>query len=475
MSARRKEACAAIAVLLLAGALRLFRLGQIPFEVDELYTLRDAADFGASSSGPGIAGRPLYYLLQHLLLQVLPPTPFMLRLPALVFGLAGVWVTLIVVRRLFGPAGAIVGAALVALSPWHLHASQSARYWTLVYLLAVLAMWFLVEASTTDRAKWWLAALGTMVLGTLTHPTFLFPMLGVLLAPALTPTESGVTWRWPSRHALTRLWIPFAVFLAAEFLFLRFTGNQAALRNLDPRGTLASLRLIPAMVQWANPAVVAAGAVSAVMLLRDPSEVGRRWGVMTLAGVLSGGGLLLAASFRTGVYADYGMSMLPLVFVAVGGATQRVTEQLAGRRLAAASAVALVLGAAMLPSTASHLSSGTRFDYRPSYSEIQRRAPDHLVVGWPIVLQQRYAPQLEFLELKMDPTFFHRILATRAGFWLVASYRRYGLVLDEDGVIAEWIDHHCITVLSTEPPRWDYRRYRVALHWCGTQEIPEAA
>ena len=71
-------------------------------------------------------------MMQHLLLKVIPPTALTLRLPAFLFGVLGVWATWRLARRAFGTTAGLVAAALVALSPWHLYASQFARYWTLV-------------------------------------------------------------------------------------------------------------------------------------------------------------------------------------------------------------------------------------------------------------------------------------------------------------------------------------------------------
>ena len=74
-----------VGIVVLAAALRLWGLPSWEWDGDELYTIRDARDLGASAvrtGAPGIAARPIYYLIQFLLLKVFPETPFFLRLPA---------------------------------------------------------------------------------------------------------------------------------------------------------------------------------------------------------------------------------------------------------------------------------------------------------------------------------------------------------------------------------------------------------
>src|SRR5687767_14559544 len=100
-NARPRWSRALLAILLLATLVRLPSLIQHPFLQDELYTLEEATDLFRTRLEPGINARPLYFLLQHVLLRVLPPTEVGLRAPALLFGLLGLWATWLVARRLF--------------------------------------------------------------------------------------------------------------------------------------------------------------------------------------------------------------------------------------------------------------------------------------------------------------------------------------------------------------------------------------
>lgn len=453
-------------LLLLAGVLRIPGMFSFPFDQDELYTIIEGSRLFHSPLHPGIQARPLYFLLQHVLLTIAPPTAPWLRLLPVLFGLLGVWATWAVARRLVGPVGAAAAAFLVAISPWHLYASDFARYYALLYLLAILAIGELLEGTRDDRpSRYWRAAL-LLVLGTLTHPTFCFPFVGVALGLSLSTSTGRYGWRWPSRRAWTFLWLPFLAALAIEWGVLHFTGSNAALNNFGGRGASATLRLVPALIEWMTPIVFAAALLGTVGLLADGRPDRRRLGLVVVGGIGSTLVLLLAAATRTDVYVDYGMSMLPLVFLAIGGGIQWVAERAPGVSRPLASALVGLIAAGVAPGTVSHLIDGTRFDYRPAFAAAAASDSGHLVLTWPIIQQRAYAPTLRAAELSSDTAALTATLQREGVVWVIASYHRDGLVANGGTRVEAWLDAACHEIRSFEKPRFDYRRYRVTILRC---------
>src|SRR5690606_26961846 len=68
---------------------------------------------------------------------------------------------------------------------------------------------YVLRAYETDRRRDYLAALAVLLAGTATHPTFVFPVIGVVLALTLVGPLGQVGWTWPSRRAWAALWGPF--------------------------------------------------------------------------------------------------------------------------------------------------------------------------------------------------------------------------------------------------------------------------
>jgi hypothetical protein len=452
-------------VLALAALLRLWGLTSFPLMQDELYTLHDATDFWNDPK----YSRPLYYIVQNLLLRLDLPTILLLRVPPFLFGLLGVWVTWKLGRRWFGSVAGLVAAFLVAVSPWHVFASQFARYWSLVYVLVALLYLILPVALERDRAGGYLAVLATIVAAGLSHPTALFPLPGILVAVLLVSDGGRLGWRWPTKNAWLYLWGPLVICAIGGFIAARTFGVYSGVPQ--GRGPQATLRLVFAMVQWLSPVVVVAAALAVVLLARRPSD--RRPAAIAIFGVASAVAALLLASTRAATYADYGIAVLPLVYVTIGGAVQRTADMVPSVSRALACGLTLIIATGAAPELASHLVDGTRFDFRPALAYIQRSAPERLVLTWPTVEALYYAPQLQIRGLRLNPNFLETTLEATDGFWLLTRHRRYGLVDPRPGARA-WIGDHCRTVLTTEKLRFDFRVYRVELAWCGGDRPPEA-
>lgn len=96
-------------------------------------------------------------LYQLLVLPLVPLSEAMavLRLPALAGGVLAVPAAWWVGRRIIGDGGAVVAAAVMAVSPMDAGASASARPGILVVPLSLLAVGALIRAADGDGRRWW--------------------------------------------------------------------------------------------------------------------------------------------------------------------------------------------------------------------------------------------------------------------------------------------------------------------------------
>jgi hypothetical protein len=459
------------ALLALGLTLRVIGLTSFIFEQDELYSIVESRALYASPLQPGIGARPLYYLIQHVVLELFPATPLSLRALPLLFGVLGIWATWALARQLFGGGAAALAAFLVAISPWHVHASGMARYWSLVYLLSALFCLALARASTTERPRAYHLALVVFLAGALSHPTFLFPAAGVALGLCCVRESGRLAWRWPSRAAWVHLWIPALAFLGLACAVLLLRHEASSVRNFSGRGHLAALRLLPAMVEWMTPTVAAAGGLGALVVWKGRGGLQQgRWGGVALLACLFSCSVLYAAALVTNVYADYGIAILPLVYVSAGGLIQLAGERFGAGRWVLGAVSAVILAAGILPSTVSNLYDGMRFDYRPAFSEISASGTRIPVLTWPLVLQRYYAPALRAEELVLDRASLDAALRRYADFWAVVSVQRYGILKDDSGEGAAWLAEHCRLHSSHQRARLDYRVYRVDLYRCRARD-----
>lgn len=142
-----------LAIGMFALALRLYGLGDKPFWLDEIASLRRA-----TASLPDLVvdslnnnHYPSYFLLLWLVGQI-GTSQWLLRLPSAVFGAVGASLTCAIGSRVAGrPSGAIAGL-LMAVSPFEVQFGQEARSYTLVSSLILTALFGLVRLAQEPAA-----------------------------------------------------------------------------------------------------------------------------------------------------------------------------------------------------------------------------------------------------------------------------------------------------------------------------------
>ena len=146
-SGERRWSILAIALVLLAFAVRVYRLDADSLWFDEATTARNLAlPFGQVIAEAQSLGHGPYYLLLRLLPN-LERSEFSLRYPSVLWGVLGVAAIFAVGRRLFGGGAGALASLLLLLSPMHVWYSREARTYcwvlaaTLLTVGAFLDLW----------------------------------------------------------------------------------------------------------------------------------------------------------------------------------------------------------------------------------------------------------------------------------------------------------------------------------------------
>jgi 4-amino-4-deoxy-L-arabinose transferase-like glycosyltransferase len=179
-------------VLALAAAIRVPQLGETGLWNDETI-------IGAVSE------RSLGELMNHVRFDVHPPLYFvmswgvrqlagpdrwdeaMVRALPLAFGLLGVWLAYRVGRRLVSPGAGMVAALLLAVNPMHVHYSREARNYSLVVVLALVAIAAAAELLARPNVRNGLLT-GVACLALMyTHNLALFLIAAIFAAMVLVP------------------------------------------------------------------------------------------------------------------------------------------------------------------------------------------------------------------------------------------------------------------------------------------------
>jgi hypothetical protein len=299
------------AAVLAGGVLRLRGLGDWALNPDEgIYRAVAAApDLAAFARGLAeTAHPPVYFLLLRVWAAIgVAGDPAWLRLPAALFGTAGIAALFGLTRRAFGPATACVAATGWALAPGAVALAQLVRPYALLFVLLATGWWALLGFLERGARRERIAYGAAFALALATHYSAAIPLAAtiawLLLAGALGGhTRPGATVRTHARS------------LAALHALL--LGEGIGLLLLHLRGDAATAGP-PASMAWLSPFL--------------PSTPGDLWlafvglhrfvfgpgpdGLATLLGVLGLGASLVAARGGSRVFAG-----LVGIALAIGGA-----------------------------------------------------------------------------------------------------------------------------------------------------------
>jgi mannosyltransferase len=347
---------------------------------------------------------PLYFLLAWAT-EGLGDRAESLRLTSLLAGMATIPLTYLLGLRTVGRGAALVGTALVALSPFLIFFSTEARPYALMVLLGLLSTLALLRALDTRRTSWWIAYAVCSLAAIYTHYTVVFLLAGQF------------AWALWTRPEARRALVATNVGAAAGFLpwlpgFLEDSDGPNFILALEPFG-LEAIRTdlghwsighpYDALGGVPGPAALAmvVGGLGAALLglvLRLRAERSTRWRpsdrtvlVLVLA-LATPVGVALYSSIGETVWQSKNLiASWPGLALAVGVLVTR-----AGGPLRVA-AVTLVLGGFAIGAVKMLDSDSQRPDYEAAAEYI-----DHVgVSGEPIVEAPIYANPLTSLDVTL--------------------------------------------------------------------------
>ena len=122
------------------------------------------------------------HLLNSLLVRgmssLIGTQEWMLRLPALFFGVLAVPSMFWLARRYFRPYASLIAALALAVAYQHIFFSQNARGYTAYFLFALISSASLSRGLQTDQRAWWLGYMVSALLGMMSHLTMSFLIAG---------------------------------------------------------------------------------------------------------------------------------------------------------------------------------------------------------------------------------------------------------------------------------------------------------
>jgi len=142
-------------ILISAFLLRIYKLGQIPFWEDELWTLyrSSLSMIGTLKTLVSLPVHPpLYYLLMNSWVNLFGANEFTLRFPSIIFSLLSVFFIFKLGESLYNSRVGLYAALLLAVSPFNIYYSQEAKGYIMSWTLCLISFWLFYRLMKKFRA-----------------------------------------------------------------------------------------------------------------------------------------------------------------------------------------------------------------------------------------------------------------------------------------------------------------------------------
>lgn len=465
-------------LIVLAIALRFWRLGDWNFQATEIFTLRDSVT--PQFRNP----RPLGYLLTYYLVKpLLPLDEFGLRLLPAIFGVLAIPAFYFVSRRLLGTRAALFGTLLLTVSHLHVNYSQLARYWSLVFLLSAIYPYALY-IGVRERKKGALAlGLVTGVLAALAHPVAILLLMGpaLLLVAEMRHVDRARLWRqnWVRWTAL------FLVLVAAviAWRFIPMLQGWVSSHDKNPgrgqflhqsvRQGVKQIYYLLGFFEGLTLPLVLTGVVGIYLVWRERD---RSLALFLASLALLPIGFLTLLSVRTPVSQYYLLPVVPVFFLGAGAFLDRLFggDWKPGPRWLLPATLLAVIISAGAPTLLSEYLNGRRYDFRGMARWLEPRlAPGDIVFSDQPMVLAHYLPGIEVQRLQPDTTALTQSMRVLnqpgrgEALWVVAPSLGHALRTNlKRGGLIDWIYDKCQLRNTTGKGRMDFRQQYLQIYRC---------
>ncbi len=477
---RRYYFWAAVGLVLLAFALRVYRLDYQEFRGDEafsyLFASQPAGQIVPDLIGEGDPHSPFHYLMLHGWMSLAGDSEFVLRIIALLAGVLSIPLIYQLGRELEGGSLGLLLGLLVAISPSQVWVDQEVRnHYALALLFSLLATLLLVRF--VRRPKWPLMVLYSLscALTIYAHYYGLFALIahGAYIFLASRERRIWLSWLAGVAGALL-LFLPWVVVSAPTVLAAGQLSDQSTpeiSRYLVEVGSELVAGPVWAVrtIRWLFVGLLGFGLIGAASLWR------RNKPLTALLLIWLGGaalGIYLIRFHRATFNSFYIVVAAPAFWALVGTGLMRWWRSSSfGRWSIALSGVALLIVA-----TAIGLS---RYYFQPAYSRTlgYRQIAEHLATDaapGDLFLANFPDPNFDYylrhlpLPRTMQPTTVSaseqetnadmtQLAAEYDRIWFVPAHRSNW---DPEDVAFRWLDYHTLLEEETRPGRLTLSAYR---------------
>lgn len=360
-------------ITLIAATLRFYKLGEWSFTGDEVITVKAVQNtFDGSILPHQVSSRGLSTMLIGPVVALLGINEWSARLVPALIGTISIPILYFPIRKMFYSTAALVAVLLLAISPWHIYWSQSARYLSslmLFYTLALLTFYFSLE----ERNPRYLVLSLIFLALAAWERLFALHLVPVVLSYVMLLKILPIQEPLGLRYRIFWWIIPASMILIGFFFSWRFINRPEVWINafIEIQRTLVSnpVFITKQFVRFLSKPIVLMATFSALYLLSKKHRASLLLGLGAILPLL----VIITFSFFQAAYVRYAFPSLMCWFVLVGLAVSELISKVPKNVRILAFGVLIVLQIEPLYGVEAYYKyHGLRADWRSAYELISR-------------------------------------------------------------------------------------------------------
>lgn len=430
-------------ILIIASIItRFYNLGTWNFWYDEIFTLNDTIKLNFTNIFNN--HKPVYYALCKVSFSIFGINEWSARLFSAVSGVLAIPVFYLILKKISNVKTALLTSAFVLFSPWHLFHSQSARFYSTVFLLGGLSAFLFYYSNQTKRHGVLILSFFIALIGVLTHTTvvFIFPSMFLFLIiyylfDSKFMAKKGIIILLFAATIAGCLLVPLAIKVAKGWFGMGLSWGYSP------------AHLIMAIASYIGIPIIIMACVTLVMLIYEQHMLGYFLLCYTLVPFVF---IVIIGQFSN-VRPDYIFFTIPGYFLLAAIGCSRVYDILRDKQSILAKGFICVLLTTNAPSFVSYYSDGNRHPVKEASEYIVNKmdSTDIVLCKSPSTIEYYFNIDAKPLTLEHLNSYRDQ----RRQVWILVLYNRSGMY-NIEYEIKDWIYENCSMVKEFIPKRFDY-------------------
>lgn len=418
----------------------------------------------------GVKFYPLIYLITRLESVLFGLSELSIRIVPCLLGALAPPVFYCLTKKSADESSALYGALFIAISPWLVLYSQTARFYSGVFLFGTLSIFHLYQGIAENHRKKVLSGTLFLAIAMLFHPSavtiLLVNLVFIFTIKRVHPSAPPIAFK-----RYLPIWTLLIIITLAPLLNLKaFMDTVVSGVSNNPNWAYSTLHLLLGLIQNAGYGFFLTAVFGGVALFMNHRVLGF-YLILCFGGSLFC--YLVMSIFGISTHQRYLMPIMPAFFLLAGYGCAYITQGLWKKNKALYAGAVLVVLFPCLPSLISYYKDGNRMDFKGAADYIARRlnstdlifCESHKILEHYLNSNVKRGSadtikdnQIIETSLELKGQKLETLIETSKRIWVVVPERRFETEEFLDPQLTDFIKKRCVLETHIFKPRFDYHQ-----------------